>query len=146
MQYTSPSFRAHGALTPGRLVFLAVLLFMLTAGGCTPHKKLVYLQQRAEDADTLMFTRPDYRIKANDILYIQILTLDEDSDAIFNTEGSRRFGAGGGGSSAMSVYLHGYTVSDEGKVRMPVLGDVQLAGMTIKEATAHIEEKVVQYM
>ncbi len=127
-------------------LFLAIIMLMLVAASCTPHKKLVYLQHQAEVSDTLMFSRPDYFIKPGDILHIRVLTLDEESDMLFNNEESRRMGSGSGARNNISVFLHGYTVGEGGMVNMPVLGDVNVAGRTIAQATKEIEEKVEEYL
>lgn len=126
--------------------FLAIFILILIASSCTPHKKMVYLQHQAEASDTLMFSRPDYFIKPGDILHIRVLTLDEESDVMFNSEDNRRMGAGSGASNNISVFLHGYSVGDDGTVKMPVLGDVKVAGMTIARATKEIEEQIEEYL
>jgi len=126
--------------------FLAIFILILAASSCTPHKKMVYLQHQAEVSDTLMFSRPDYFIKPGDILHIRVLTLDEESDLIFNTEDTRRMGAGSGARNNISVYLHGYTVGEDGSVKMPVLGDVIVAGRTIAQATKEIDEQIEEYL
>jgi polysaccharide biosynthesis/export protein len=126
--------------------FLVITILILAASSCTPHKQLVYLQHQAEVSDTLMFSRPDYFIKPGDILHIRVLTLDEESDLLFNNEETRRMGAGSGARNNISVYLHGYTVGDDGNVKMPVLGDVNVAGRTIAQATRNIEEQIEEYL
>lgn len=123
---------------------LAFLLMLASA--CTPHRKLVYLQHAAAASDTLMFTRPDYRIKPGDILHIRVLTLDEESYLIFNNEESRQLGSGGGARNNISVFLNGYTVDENGAVQMPVLGDVSVSGKTLSEATRIVEESVTEYL
>ena len=126
--------------------FSAIIILVLASTSCTPHKKLVYLQHQAEVSDTLMFSRPDYLIKPGDILHIRVLTLDEESNLIFNNEETRRMGSGSGGSNNISVFLHGYTVGEDGTVKMPVMGDVRVAGQTIARATKEIEDQIEEYL
>jgi polysaccharide export outer membrane protein len=122
-----------------------IILLLLTVS-CTPHNKLVYLQHQAETSDTLMFTKPDYLIKPGDILHIRVLTLDEESDMIFNNEETRGMGSGSGARNNISVFLHGYSVGEDGNVKMPVLGNVPVAGRSIADATRDIEEMVAEYL
>ncbi|MBW6479187.1 MAG: polysaccharide biosynthesis/export family protein [Bacteroidales bacterium] len=126
--------------------FLFIIILVLAASSCTPHQKLVFLQHQAEVSDTLMFSKPDYFIKPGDILHIRVLTLDEESDRMFNSEDTRRMGAGSGSSNNISVFLHGYTVEENGTVKMPVLGDVKVAGQTISQATKEIENQIEEYL
>jgi polysaccharide export outer membrane protein len=122
------------------------IILLLLAVSCTPHNKLVYLQHQAESSDTLMFTKPDYLIKPGDILHIRVLTLDEESDMIFNNEETRGMGSGSGARNNISVFLHGYSVGEDGNVKMPVLGNVPVAGRSIADATRDIEEMVAEYL
>lgn len=129
-----------------RYSYLMTFVLLMALASCTPHKKLVYLQHQVEESDTLMFTRPDYLIKPGDILHIRVLTLDDESYLIFNNEESRQLGSGSGARNNISVFLHGYTVGENGKVTMPVLGGVHVAGKTIAQATQHLENLVEGYV
>jgi polysaccharide export outer membrane protein len=42
--------------------------------------------------------------------------------------------------------LHGYSVGEDGNVKMPVLGNVPVAGRSIADATRDIEEMVAEYL
>ena len=128
-----------------------LLLVMLLVPSCIPQKKILYLQRQADEAREIYpFTDPpDYRIKTGDILYIQVLTPDELSRDMFNTETTSRTMTSRSGSQGIGdlhMYLHGYNVDEKGKITMPVIGEVKLAGKTIEEATKHIEEKVEEYL
>lgn len=129
-------------------IILLILSLMMVAS-CTPHRKIVYLQREAELADTIFFTRTDYVIQSGDILHINILTLDEKSYAMFNADRSgqqRTTQAGGGGIGNVQMFLYGYNVNENGYVKVPVVGDVKVAGKTLQEATKHIEAKVEEYL
>jgi polysaccharide biosynthesis/export protein len=123
-----------------------IVLFMISASSCTPHRRMVYLQHKAEVTDTLMFTRPEYRIKPGDILHIRVLTLDEESYVIFNNEESRQLGSGSGARNNISVYLNGFSVSETGTVQLPVMGEVKVSGKTVAQATEHIRVLLGDYL
>lgn len=127
---------------------IGILLIVLLVTSCTPHKKIVYLQRQAEDAESFGFLKPEYRIKSGDILYIQVHTHDEKSFAMFNSDrsGQRTTAAGGGGIGNVQMFLHGYNVDKNGEVTMPVVGNVNVEGKTIAEATKHIEKEVEEYL
>jgi polysaccharide biosynthesis/export protein len=133
----------------GKLIFLKLpyllLAVLLVLSSCTPQKRMVYLQHKNQITDPLNYNRPEYRIKMGDILYIRVLTLDEESATIFNNEGSQRVGAGGG-SNNISMFIYGYSVDDNGEVTLPVMGKVKLEGKTMDEAISVIEELASEYL
>jgi polysaccharide export outer membrane protein len=131
-----------------RVYFALITFFLLFASSCIPHKKILYLQQQADEVDTILFSRPDYRLKSGDILYIQVLTLDEKSYAMFNSDrsGQRTTTQGGGGIGNPQMFLYGYNIDDEGNVTMPVVGKVNVSGKTLDEANKYIEELVGEFL
>ncbi len=128
-----------------KLTFLVIILLVIVSA-CVPHKRMVYLQETAEDQDTLKFTRPEYRIKGGDILHIRVLTLDEESFVTFNNIDGRGGTSYSSRENQISVYLHGYTVSEEGCITMPVIGEVEVAGLTAEEAKNHLQEIIDDYL
>jgi len=131
-----------------RVFFALIAFFLLFASSCIPHKKILYLQQQADEVDTIHFARPDYRLKPGDILYIQVLTLDEKSYTMFNSDrsGQRTTTQGGGGIGNPQMFLSGYNIDDDGNVTMPVVGKVNVSGKTLEEATKYIEELVGEFL
>jgi polysaccharide biosynthesis/export protein len=84
-----------------------------------------------------MATPPEYRLKGGDILFIQLVTHSpEISQAFNNPTGVQYIGSG---RDESSLYLSGYTVSEDGTVKLPFLGDAQVKGLTMDEA-----RKVIQ--
>jgi polysaccharide biosynthesis/export protein len=131
------------------LLWVVVMILLTTTfQSCIPHSKIAYLQRDAALADTIQFTRPEYRIKSGDILSIQVLTIDESSYTIFNSDRTtqRTLQSGGGGIGNAQMYLSGYRVDEGGKVRIPVVGLVDVAGRTIEEATREMETRVEEYL
>lgn len=130
--------------------FYVVLLILsaTTFHSCIPHSKIAYLQREDALGDTIQFTRPEYLIKSGDILSIQVLTIDETSYTIFNSDrtSQRTLQSGGGGIGNAQMYLSGYKVDEMGHVRIPVVGSVEVAGKTIEEATREMELRVEEYL
>lgn len=139
---TKPTAKKTTSFYP--LMILFILVFIM--GSCVPHKKLVYLQQLEEEAEHLLQPQEDYKVKPGDILHIQVMTLDEKSYAMFNTDriGQRTTAASGIGN--MHLFLHGYSVNDQGKITMPVLGEVDVEGKTIKEITQQLDLRIADYL
>lgn len=129
-----------------RNIFFIFLLMALAFSSCVPHSKMVYLQKKEEHKDTLEFVRPDYFIKAGDILHIRVLTMDEESFLTFNNLESRGTTSYSSRDNQISVYLHGYNVNEEGKITMPVIGAVSVSGITTEEAQEKIQSRIDEYL
>jgi polysaccharide biosynthesis/export protein len=84
-----------------------------------------------------MATPPEYRLKGGDILFIQLVTHSPEISQAFNNPTGVQFI--GSGRDESSLYLSGYTVSEDGTVKLPFLGDAQVKGLTMDEA-----RKVIQ--
>jgi len=121
------------------LNFFIILFLVGAMSSCIPIKKLTYLQDTDEalEVDTAgyqMLKRSYYKLQKNDLLSIQITSLDPETDAYFkmgqnrnqNTNVSRNQGSS-------QLYFNGYSVDQFGNVDIPVLGLVYIEGLSIKE-------------
>lgn len=103
-----------------------------------------YLQKRFSNT-----TPPKYRIKVYDNLYLSVLTPDPEINQIYNPNIS---GGSSGGStdqlfgSQVGQYLNGYRVAENGTVQLPVIGDINIVGLTLEEAEKRIQEKAKEYL
>ncbi len=142
--------KANSLLSLSKLLSLAVIVFSIGFSSCVSKKKMVYLQsQDQEQQDTVFkYDRPDYKLQANDILAINIVSLEEKANEIFNAaskasaSGSANVGLQNGGDI---YYMTGYTIDDSGFVELPIVGEVYVKGKTLEEAKAAIDAKVKKY-
>ena len=115
------------------------LIFVLFASSCISSKRVIYLQDKGTIInDSLVITSlvQPYRVQSNDILRITVKALDPELTEIFNPEG----GDTGSSSSGGNLYFSGFTVDDHGKIEFPILGEIQVLGLTVEE----IEDKVTE--
>lgn len=126
-------------------VFL--LLFIVVAvTSCYSKKELVYLQSK--EFSTLYPTqiknrRPDYKIQPSDVLYVTIQNPDTETYSFFNV-GNENFGARGGNEAML--YLLGHSVSQEGYITIPLLGNIKVSDLSLDEATDMIQNEVNKYI
>ncbi|MFO7999161.1 MAG: polysaccharide biosynthesis/export family protein, partial [Bacteroidales bacterium] len=127
------------------IVGLAIVFFVL--GSCTPHRQLVYLQDKMDQGNDLPVNIDDYILKPNDILHVRVSTLDEDAHSLFNMEDLRTMRTTTtAGLGDLNLYIYGYTVTDEGTVQMPVVGEIEVGGLSIDAARATIQQQVDEYL
>lgn len=123
------------------ILFLTALL-LLTAS-CTRYKNMVYLQQQGEGNDLYRATPPDYRIQQRDVLYIRILSLNQEITQVINSTSvlnTNQF------TNEASLFIYGYNVNDSGYVEIPVVGSVDVLNKTLGEAKTAISEKAALYL
>jgi polysaccharide biosynthesis/export protein len=121
---------------------LILILFSILISSCTTQKKLTYLQNIDSPGSPAYYpySRPEYRLQKQDILYVNIVTLNEEINAMLSP-------SGGSGTQQMTQmqsgggYLMGYTIRDSGFISLPLIGNVYVLEKTMEEVTKLIEEK-----
>lgn len=132
------------------VLYLSVLLVLLGLGACKTTKDLVYLRDvegnEVQVSDTMVV--PEYKIKTNDNLYVTIQSLDPEVNQLFMP--SQGMNSTGGTQQMFGTqsaqYLNGYLVNNAGKITLPILGDVGVAGLTAGEAQGVIQKKSNEYL
>ncbi|MDE5417548.1 polysaccharide biosynthesis/export family protein [Labilibaculum sp. DW002] len=131
------------------------LLFILLATGlffssCRTNKDLVYLSNTTDDEllEGIPAKTAEYIIKTNDNLYVDIQSMSPEVNAMFNP--TQAAGATGGTSQnygqPSSQYLNGFHVDLVGNIKLPVIGDVAVAGMTLNNARNAIQLRADEYL
>ncbi|MGB0897454.1 MAG: polysaccharide biosynthesis/export family protein [Flavobacteriaceae bacterium] len=112
------------------LVFV-IALFLLQS--CASKKDIVYFQDNYA-FETL--EHHDARIMVNDILKIEVSAAIPEIAMPYNTFPSN----GVAPTTAEALKLQGYLVTANGEITFPVLGTINVKGMTTKDVEAHIVE------
>lgn len=126
------------------------LIVCLMSAACVPTSKEILLQgeQNRENAPinqavTEFETREYvYRLRPEDVISIKINSLTDPEFDFFNTQSERTMG----GFMPRDPLLTGFQVEKDGTIPLPVVGKVEVEGLTIEEARAKIEGIVDQYL
>lgn len=124
------------------LVSVFVLLILFT--GCVSQKKIRYLQQPSKQDSILLWQlnkSAGYKVQPNDNLYVNIKSLSDKANEIFNTQGN-----GSGMTGDPSIYLNSYTVSPEGYIDFPLIGKLYVRDLTIDEIKVNVQKMVDDYL
>jgi polysaccharide export outer membrane protein len=128
-----------------KLIWILPVTYLLLSS-CGEYKKITYLQATLPEKDTIY--KPDftlYKLQPSDLLYITVLSIDKNVSELFNTNGSSSGSqpsvAGGG-----NMYFSGYSIDKNGFIHLPVIGDVQVGGITVDKATENIQKLADQYI
>lgn len=122
----------------------AALLMTLIAASCGVREKTVYFQPSESGSDSIvkMWYSPVYR--SNDLLSVTVSAMDAEAVKPFNmsviaysTEDARAAGV---------PTQQGYFVDSAGFINFPVVGRIEVGGLSRDQATQRIREKLAPYV
>ncbi|KLT64029.1 polysaccharide biosynthesis/export family protein [Pedobacter sp. BMA] len=125
------------------VVFVATLLVISLTSSCISNKKIAYFQDiqsvnQAKLDSAVVFSEPI--IQSDDILSINIFTLNQQSGAIVNQAASTP-SLGGNSNSSLATQNTGFLVDRNGEIELSLIGKVKVAGLTSYQARELIREK-----
>ena len=135
-----------------KLLFASfALALILVQSSCVSTKKIKYFQ----GADSLYAQAQaiqqmyEMRIKPADQIYVRVHCDEPELLEIFSNEVTLGTGRNGSSSSYSNINsslgsVYGYTVTNDGKVILPALGDIYVAGMTTEECARAIENRIIE--
>ena len=132
-----------------KLLRLAIAALIIgSATSCVPVKKMIYLQSEEDITEKVFeYQKEEYKLQVNDILDVQIRSMNEEANKLFSIQGqagqqAMQIGTQSGGDV---YYMTGYTVKDNGAIELPYIGEVSVKGKTLKEAKVAIDEQVARF-
>ena len=124
------------------IVWVLLTLFLVSCGS---YKNVPYFQ----NSDEVDFTKSqflyDARIMPKDILTITVGTTNPDAARPFNLTVPTTFNAQTR-STYSSPLIQNYLVDNEGGIDFPILGHLQVGGLTKSECERMIHDKIVPYL
>ncbi|MCZ2845109.1 MAG: polysaccharide biosynthesis/export family protein [Candidatus Bathyarchaeota archaeon] len=124
--------------------FLFVILSLLIFSSCSTRKEIVYFQgiEKIQSFDTLRKFEP--RIEVNDVLSINVSSLNDKVVEPFNMDINSRSGSGGGTNNNNT--LQGYLVDVDGTIQFPVLGQMKVENLTRGQLEDRLTSQLREYV
>lgn len=123
-----------------RLLLFVGLGILLSS--CATKKQIIYLQD-IDAYNNSNVVLPDNTIQANDILSVRISSaLDTEAAEPYNKPNAGNNMMGGAGMQG-NLQMQGYLVTKDLTIKLPVLGEVSVAGKTLKELEQALEQRLV---
>lgn len=129
---------------------ISTALFVMS--GCSTPKDVTYFQDLTEESVIIPQTG-EIKIEPNDKLSIVVKTMDNSLSALFNLSmvadrvGEATLSNTGAGTlksaTSQSSGISKYTVSPQGTIDFPVLGEIKVAGMTRSELAGFIKGELM---
>jgi polysaccharide export outer membrane protein len=126
-----------------------LLTAALWLASCTAPKNIAYIKNSDEVDLTKSAYLYDARIMPKDVLTITVNTVNPEASAPFNliVSSELRTGTGTSGQSVSSQRaLQTYLVSNDGTIEFPVLGTLQVGGLTKQECEKMIHDRIKPYL
>lgn len=126
------------------LLFICLLLLIQS---CKISNKVQYLQTDfSSDSSKNSHTGFDLILKSNDILYINVITNNEEINDVFSMKGS-------GASSALAFpayengvgFYRGFKINKEGNLTFPIIGEIPAAGKKVFELENTLKAKLMDF-
>jgi len=129
-------------------ILFASLLISLALAGCRQQNELIYFNglQEAEIKNNTSQEDKEYKIQVNDILYIRVLSLNEEINLFYNAASGTSTQANNMIYQEGGMYYNGYSVKDGGIVDIPLIGSVEVLDKTIEEAIEAIRTQAKVYL
>lgn len=120
--------------------FIMVLAMSIIAlSSCISQKKTIYLQQKSSlTTGTTQYENDlaTYKLQPGDFLYIDIKSLDPTNMTSFDGDSRNDYQL----QSDMGVYLKSYQISDSGFIRFPVIGKIDVAGLSVSQVRDKMQD------
>lgn len=138
-----------------KILFIASLVVF--ASSCISNKRITYLQNLPDNTpidlnEFIPYAEVDYEyiLQPFDIVNIQFASSDEELTQAFSfqnsqSSGAMRGGGGGGGQGSDPLYFTGYSIDKSGMVEVPMLGKIEIAGLTENAAKTIVETKINEF-
>src|SRR5690606_25491686 len=132
----------HTVKNQGSL-YLVLLLLIAGFSNCNSSKQVAYFQDLADSADVIKHVRntpfEEPVIHEGGILNIEVTTIDAKLGGISSEQQTE------GGSKGSNGMLSGYMVDKNGYVEIPIIGRVQVKGLTTMEIKEVVREKALKF-
>jgi len=118
---------------------------------CRSSKDFTYLQNVHKDQHIGNVSNEikEYKIKPYDNLYVSIKTVNPEVNLLF--EGNTAVSGYQSGTEQMygtpvSQYINGYQVDSLGTISLPIIGTVDVRGLTLKQTKEKIQKKSLDFL
>jgi polysaccharide biosynthesis/export protein len=141
-----------------KISFLPILLCLtgiMLLASCISNKRIAYLQKDKHDLSLgedsmIRYNIPVYRLQYNDIIDVQIKTSIPEMNAVFGLKNPDEITNLGNQTGTLqsggdAYYMTGYTLNQEGEIKLPFIGKLKVGGLTLEEAELVITKRLGAY-
>ena len=122
--------------------YIYLIFFMLMVASCVPQKRLEYVQTDKNSPEKYDLVTPSEKaIEPGDYLTIKVESPDEKN--FLGTTGSSSSSMG---TNDIMLVQNAYLVDSIGKINIPVIGKIDIKGLTLNECSDKLQEIITSYI
>lgn len=125
-------------------IFIPVIISIFLLSSCANKKNILYLQDNIAESNIEINQSYVSRLQADDILSIQVSSVDNQGVAAFNIATSN--GILGTDVAVGQPRFINYIIRQDGSIEFPVIGKIKLAGLTVVEAIDLLKKEISAYV
>ncbi len=126
----------------GRLMAAAIAAGVMLFASCTSTEEIAYVSDAVRDSAVAISGQFTKGIQANDLLKIYVESETPLATVPFNQETNKIAVSDGTVMNPGASAVSGYLVSNNGTIIFPVLGEIQVLGMTHAELAAELQRRL----
>jgi polysaccharide biosynthesis/export protein len=139
-------------------IFLLSMALVFVGSSCVSHRDLIslngadfYFSPKEAMPDSMAQVVPTpafqpYKIRTHDQLLIQFNSFEGSTGDFINQNQGNQSGANRFQYDPPTVYFNSYSVSDSGFIKLPILEEVPVVGLTTTEIQNLLDEKLKPYL
>jgi polysaccharide export outer membrane protein len=122
---------------------LSIVLVSILNFSCSSVKNTIYLKKFSKDTTIENIVKNNYvsSILKNDILTINISSLNAELDASFNNAGKNA-----SNNKDIGIYSNTFIVDERGEIKIHYIGKIKVEGLSLAELKSKIELELSPYM
>jgi polysaccharide export outer membrane protein len=125
---------------------VAILTLFSLLSSCVTQRKVEYLRDKNNNIKSFDEAEfPDYKLKSNDELFIQINSLDVGAANVFSIANGQS-PTNAGNMSPYGASLMSYSVDKEGYLLLPVIGNVNVNGKTLSQVSIMLRDSLIHVL
>jgi len=127
--------------------YFIVLFLILNFSSCSSYKNIPYFQEidRTSETSEIITNYTKLTVQPDDIIGINVTSLNSEASAIFNYNLNRIGGNVGAGGGQPNPVI-GYMVDVNGFIQIPLIGSMQVAGLTTAEISEELRIQLLAYL
>ncbi|MFN4299807.1 MAG: polysaccharide biosynthesis/export family protein [Thermaurantimonas sp.] len=133
--------------------FLFSFIVLILFSSCVTRKQLTYFRDSGAsiEVDSAEFQRRlmiKYRLQVGDMIKVEVLSTNKEVNELFNLAANQlQFGMMGGVGAGLDplFYLNGFSIDMDGEVKLPIIGNVKVAGKNLLEVQEIIEKELHKF-
>ena len=123
--------------------YLVLVTIILSILSCTNSKKAAYFNSQGDATISSSATIPQSVIRSNDLLSINVSSLNPEATSIFNTPNTTLTPTSSSPLTGATVQTTGYLVKTDGNIQFPVLGIIKATGLTANQLGEQLVKSLV---